>query len=81
MTVHKTSDAQLGSLVAEMTAIGAAAREAARAMREAGNETKTKALTVAAAAIRRRAADILAANAPTSKPQRPPTCPHRWWSG
>jgi len=62
MTVHNSSDAQLGDLTAEMMAIGAAAREAARAMREADDKTKTKALTVAAAAIRSRAAEILAAN-------------------
>src|SRR6478735_7966420 len=58
MTVHNTSDA----LAAEMMAIGTAAREAARAMREASDEAKTKALRVAAAAIRSRAAEILAAN-------------------
>jgi len=58
MTVHNATDA----LAAEMMAIGAAAREAARAMREAGGEAKTKALLVAAAAIRSRAAEILAAN-------------------
>ena len=58
MTVHNTTDA----LAAEMMAIGAAAREAARAMREAGGEAKTKALRVAAAAIRSRAAEILEAN-------------------
>jgi glutamate-5-semialdehyde dehydrogenase len=58
MTVHNSSDA----LAAEMMAIGAAARDAARAMREAGDEAKTKALIVAAAAIRSRAAEILAAN-------------------
>ena len=58
MTVHNTADA----LAAEMTAIGAAARDAARAMREASDETKTKALRIAAAAIRSRAAEILAAN-------------------
>ena len=58
MTVHNTADA----LAAEMTAIGAAARDAARAMREASDETKTKALKIAAAAIRNRAAEILAAN-------------------
>ena len=58
MTVHNTADA----LAAEMTAIGAAARDAARAMREASDETKTKALKIAAAAIRSRAAEILAAN-------------------
>jgi glutamate-5-semialdehyde dehydrogenase len=62
MTVHNSSDAQLAKLAAEMMAIGAAARNAARAMREASDETKTKALTVAAAAIRSRAAEILAAN-------------------
>jgi len=58
MTVHNTSDA----LAAEMMAIGTAAREAARAMREASDEAKTKALRVAAAAIRSRAAEILEAN-------------------
>jgi len=58
MTVHNSTDA----LAAEMLAIGAAARDAARAMREASDETKTKALTVAAAAIRRRAAEIMTAN-------------------
>jgi len=58
MTVHNTTDA----LAAEMMAIGAAAREAARSMREAGGEAKTKALRVAAAAIRSRAAEILEAN-------------------
>ncbi len=58
MTVHNSSDA----LAAEMLTIGAAARDAARAMREASGEAKTKALMVAAAAIRSRAAEILAAN-------------------
>src|SRR5690242_21769748 len=58
MTVHNSTDA----LTAEMLTIGAAAREAARAMREAGDEAKTKALRVAAAAIRSHAAEILAAN-------------------
>ena len=58
MTVHNSTDA----LAAEMLAIGAAARDAARAMREASDEAKTKALHVAAAAIRRRAAEILEAN-------------------
>ena len=58
MTVHNTTDA----LTAEMMTIGAAAREAARAMREAGDQDKTKALLVAATTIRSRAADILAAN-------------------
>ena len=58
MTVHNSSDA----LAAEMIAIGVAARDAARAMREASDEAKTKALIVAAAAIRSRAAEILSAN-------------------
>jgi glutamate-5-semialdehyde dehydrogenase len=58
MTVHNSTDA----LAAEMMTIGAAAREAARAMREAGDAAKTKALMVAAATVRSRAADILAAN-------------------
>jgi len=58
MTVHNSTDA----LAAEMMTIGAAARDAARAMREASDDTKTKALRVAAAAIRSRAAEILAAN-------------------
>jgi len=58
MTVHNSTDA----LAAEMMAVGAAARDAARAMREAGSDAKTKALTIGAAAIRSRAAEILAAN-------------------
>jgi glutamate-5-semialdehyde dehydrogenase len=58
MTVHNSTDA----LAAEMMTIGVAARDAARAMREASDEAKTKALRVAAAAIRSRAAEILAAN-------------------
>jgi len=58
MTIHNSADA----LSAEMLAIGANARDAARAMREASDEAKTKALRVAAATIRARAADILAAN-------------------
>jgi glutamate-5-semialdehyde dehydrogenase len=62
MTVHNSTDAQIGNLTAEMMTIGAAARDAARAMREADAETKVRALTVAAAAIRTRAAEILAAN-------------------
>jgi glutamate-5-semialdehyde dehydrogenase len=58
MTVHSSSDA----LAAEMMTIGAAARDAARAMREASDDAKTKALRMAAGAIRSRAAEILAAN-------------------
>jgi glutamate-5-semialdehyde dehydrogenase len=49
-------------LVVEMQAIGVAARQAARAMREASGEAKAKALRVAAAAIRANAALILEAN-------------------
>ena len=59
MTVHNSTDA----LAAEMLSIGAAAREAARAMREADDETKSHALLVAAGAIRARVGQILAANA------------------
>jgi glutamate-5-semialdehyde dehydrogenase len=58
MTVHAPETA----LAAEMQAIGAAARQAARAMREASGEAKTKALRVAAAAIRANEAAILEAN-------------------
>jgi len=58
MTVHNSGDA----LAAQMMTIGASAREAARAMRQASDATKTKALVAAAAAIRSRAAEILAAN-------------------
>ena len=58
MTAHKPGD----SLQAEMWAIGAAARQAARAMRETSAEQKTKALMIAAAAIRARKEAILAAN-------------------
>jgi len=50
------------NIAAEMTAIGVAARAAARAMREASDEAKTKALRVAANAIRANAAAILEAN-------------------
>jgi glutamate-5-semialdehyde dehydrogenase len=50
-------------LAAEMMALGAAAREAARAVREADDATKTKALAAAATVIRARKSEILAANA------------------
>jgi glutamate-5-semialdehyde dehydrogenase len=64
MTVHTTDAAQTSaSLTAEMLAIGAAARDAARAMREASDTIKTEALLHAAGAIRARKAEILAANA------------------
>jgi len=46
MTLHDKNDA----LTAEMMAIGAAARDAARALREADDATKTKALMKAAGA-------------------------------
>ncbi len=64
MTLHDKKDARLGSedLAAEMMAIGAAARDAARALREADDATKTKALMQAASAIRARRNEILAAN-------------------
>ena len=59
MTLHDKSDA----LTAEMMAIGAAAREASRSLREAGDAVKTRALREAAKAIRAHAPEILAANA------------------
>ncbi len=59
MTLHDKTDA----LAAEMMAIGSAARDAARAMREASDAVKTKALREAANAIRAHANEILAANA------------------
>ena len=59
MTLHDKHDA----LTAEMLAIGQAAREAARAMREADDAAKTRALREAARAIRARKTEILAANA------------------
>lgn len=59
MTLHDKTDA----LAAEMMAIGSAAREASRAMREAGDAVKTKALREAAKAIRAHSNEILAANA------------------
>ncbi|MBS0472653.1 MAG: glutamate-5-semialdehyde dehydrogenase [Proteobacteria bacterium] len=46
-----------------MLSLGAAAKAAARALREASTETKNKALDAAAAALRAHAKDILAANA------------------
>jgi glutamate-5-semialdehyde dehydrogenase len=58
MTVHATDAA----LAAEMLALGAAAREAARAVREASDATKSKALREGAKAIRARKNEILAAN-------------------
>ncbi len=58
MTLHDKNDA----LASEMIAVGAAARDAARAVREADDATKTKALMQAASAIRARKSEILAAN-------------------
>ena len=51
------------ALGAEMRAMGEAGRAAAAVLREASTQTKNKALLAAAAAIRARAGDILAANA------------------
>ena len=63
MNVHKPAEAPTsGNLAAEMAAIGVAARAAARAMREASGDAKTKALLVGAAAIRANAEQIFAAN-------------------
>ena len=54
---------KLDALRAEMLAMGRAARSAARVLREASAETKNKALTEAAGAIRSRVPLILEANA------------------
>jgi glutamate-5-semialdehyde dehydrogenase len=59
VNVREQADAMLA---AEMRALGQAARKAARALREATPEQKTKALLAGAAAIRAGAKDILAAN-------------------
>jgi glutamate-5-semialdehyde dehydrogenase len=53
---------ELGSLEAQMLAIGRAAREAAAVLREASAESKSRALLAAADVIRARKAAILAAN-------------------
>ena len=50
------------SLAAEMTAMGRKARSAARALALAGAETRTRAIAGMATALRKRAADVLAAN-------------------
>ena len=59
MTLHDKTDA----LTADMIAIGVGARDAARALREADDATKTKALLAAARFIRAHKTEILAANA------------------
>ena len=58
MTVQQNS-----SLATEVLALGRRAKVAARTLREATSATKNKALHAAAAAIRAKADDILAANA------------------
>jgi glutamate-5-semialdehyde dehydrogenase len=64
MTLHDKADAlNKVTLAAEMMAIGAAARDAARAMREASDTVKVQALRHVAKTIRDRKAEILAANA------------------
>jgi glutamate-5-semialdehyde dehydrogenase len=59
MSLHETANEPLA---AQMCALGIAARDAARALRETSTEAKNAALLAAAAAIRTHAADILAAN-------------------
>ena len=59
MSLHETANEPLA---AQMCALGIAARDAARALRETSTEAKNASLLVAAAAIRTHAADILAAN-------------------
>jgi glutamate-5-semialdehyde dehydrogenase len=53
---------QSGALESALLAMGRAAREAARALREAGDARKSQALRAAAACVRARQASILAAN-------------------
>ena len=60
MSLHEAANEPLA---AEMCVLGIAARDAARALRETSTEAKDAALLAAAAAIRARSADILAANA------------------
>jgi glutamate-5-semialdehyde dehydrogenase len=52
-----------GELKREMLAMGAAARDAARTLRESSNDTRNEALRVAASALRARVPEILFANA------------------
>lgn len=53
----------MSALADEMLAIGAAARDAARALRESSGDTRNEALRAAASALRARATEILSANA------------------
>ena len=53
----------MSALADEMLAMGTAARDAARALRESANDTRNEALRVAASALRARAPEILSANA------------------
>ena len=59
MSLHETENEPLA---AQMSVLGIAARDAARALRETTTDIKNAALLAAAAAIRAHAADILAAN-------------------
>ena len=78
MTLHDKNDA----LTAEMLAIGAAAREAARALREADDATKTKALAGSGAApsapARRKSWPPMRR---TSKRPKPAAWPRPCWTG
>ncbi|HSC59921.1 MAG TPA: glutamate-5-semialdehyde dehydrogenase [Rhizomicrobium sp.] len=53
----------MNTLADAMFVMGAAAREAARALRESSGDTRNEALRVAASALRARAPEILSANA------------------
>ncbi len=78
MTVHTTDAA----LAAEMLAIGAAARNAARAMREAGDAAKTKALLRCGQRPSAPARPKFWPPTPRiSKPPRPAAWPLRCWTG
>ena len=53
----------MNTLADAMFVMGAAARDAARALRESSSDTRNEALRVAASALRARAPEILSANA------------------
>jgi glutamate-5-semialdehyde dehydrogenase len=53
----------VSDLKSELRHVGAAARDAAKALRESSNDTRNEALLVAASALRARTGEILSANA------------------
>jgi glutamate-5-semialdehyde dehydrogenase len=57
----------VSDLKSELRSVGSVARDAARALREASNDTRNEALRVAASALHARAKEILSANAADMK--------------